>query len=139
MMQYLLDTNVVSELSKPRPNVALMLAFAARGDDIAISAITLQELRFGIERVPLSAKRDFLEHFFRDTVLLLPVVAYDDRAALWHATERARLVATGRTPAFADSQIAAIAAVNQLTLVTANVDDFAHFNALEIEDWTKRT
>jgi tRNA(fMet)-specific endonuclease VapC len=138
MIQYLLDTNVVSELSKPRLNVTLMLVFGTKRDDIAISSITLHELRFGIERAAYSAKRDLLEEFFRDTVLLLPVVPYDDKAALWHAAERARLVGAGKTPSFADGQIAAVAAVNQFTLVTANVADFTHFSGLEIEDWTKR-
>jgi tRNA(fMet)-specific endonuclease VapC len=138
MIQYLLDTNVVSELSKPRPSTALMLEFGTKRNTIAISSVTLHELRFGIERAAPSAKRDLLDHFFRDTVLLLPALPYDDRSALWHAAERARLVAIGKTPTYVDGQIAAVAAVNQLTLVTANVSDFAHFTGLEIEDWSKR-
>lgn len=138
MIQYLLDTNVVSELSKPHPSVELMLAFGTRRDDISIAAVTLHEVRFGIERTLKGAKREFLERYFRDTVLLLPVVAYDDRAALWHAAERARLTAKGKTPAFADSQIAAIAAVNDLTLVTVNTSDFVHFAGVKLENWTKR-
>ena len=107
-------------------------------NDIAIASITLHEIRFGIERAAPSSKRDLLQHFFRDTVLLLPVLSFDDRAALWHASERMRLTTVGKTPAFADSQVAAIAAVNNMTLVTANVSDFAHFAGLAIEDWTKR-
>jgi tRNA(fMet)-specific endonuclease VapC len=138
MIQNLLDTNVVSELSKPRPNTVLMLAFGTQRDNIAIASVTLHEIRFGIERVGPSAKRDLLENFFQDTVLLLPVLPYDDKAALWHAIERARLTSIGKTPTFADGQIAAVAAVNQLTLVTANVSDFANFEGLNIEDWTRR-
>lgn len=138
MIQYLLDTNVVSELSKPRPNTVLTLAFGTQRNNISIASVTLHEIRFGIERVGPSIKRDLLENFFHDTVLLLPVLPYDDKAALWHAIERSRLTSMGKTPAFADSHIAAIAAVNQLTLVTVNVSGFANFDGLEIEDWTKR-
>lgn len=139
MIRYLLDTNVVSELSKPQPNAALMSMLEVRRDAVAISSITLHEIRFGIERIAAATrKRDWLERFFHDVVLLLPVLPYDDRAAIWHASERARLIAQGKTPAFADGQIAAIAVVNQLTLVTNNISDFAGFAELQVEDWTER-
>ena len=65
----------------------------------------------------------------------LPVLPYGTRAASWHASERARLTTIGKTPSFVDGQIAAIAAVNDLTLVTANVSDYANFEGLRIENW----
>ncbi|MEA3360272.1 MAG: VapC toxin family PIN domain ribonuclease, partial [Thermodesulfobacteriota bacterium] len=65
-------------------------------------------------------------------MLILP---YDDRAAEWHAKERARLSAKGATPSFVDGQIAAIASVNGLVLVTRNVDDFKTFLDLKLENW----
>ena len=49
---------------------------------------------------------------------------WNQRAADWHARERARLEATGTPPPLADGQIAAIAATNDLLLVTRNVEDF---------------
>ncbi len=60
---------------------------------------------------------------------------YDGRAAQWHAAERARLTRIGKTPPFADGQIAAVAVVNDLTLVTANAADFANFQDLRIQNW----
>ena len=66
----------------------------------------------------------------------MPVFSYDTRAALWHARERARLVAKGRPPAFRDAQIGAIARARDLVLVTANEADFEGLSGLEIEDWT---
>lgn len=73
-----------------------------------------------------------------DTVVLatFPVLDYDRRAADWHARERARLSALGRTPPFVDGQIAAIAYVNDLFLVTTNVRDFEDFQGLRLENWS---
>lgn len=65
----------------------------------------------------------------------MPILPYDERAAHWHAVERARLVAAGRTPPFVDGQIAAIAVVNDLVLVTANVADYEPFAGLTVENW----
>lgn len=65
----------------------------------------------------------------------IEVLPYDAESALWHAAERARLTRLGRTPPYPDGQIAAIAAVNGLILVTANVRDFADFDGLIVEDW----
>jgi tRNA(fMet)-specific endonuclease VapC len=54
----------------------------------------------------------------------------------WHVFVWARLVARGRTPPFVDGQIAAIARVRGLTLVTHNVRDYDDFDGLVVEDWT---
>jgi len=63
------------------------------------------------------------------------VLPYDERAANWHAAERARLAGIGLTPPFVDGQIAAIARANDLTLVTANQADYAGFQGLEVVAW----
>lgn len=68
-----------------------------------------------------------------------PIVGYDRAAAEWHARERARLVRKGKTPSFVDGQIAAIANVNDLVLVTLNRRDFKMFDGLKVEDWSTRT
>lgn len=52
-----------------------------------------------------------------------------------HAAERARLEESGTTLPFVDGQIAAIARVNELVLVTSNVKDFAPFTGLTVENW----
>jgi len=65
----------------------------------------------------------------------MPILPYDDRAAEWHAGERARLSSKGLTPLFVGGQIAAISVVNGLILVTRNIDDFKHFLRLKFENW----
>jgi tRNA(fMet)-specific endonuclease VapC len=65
------------------------------------------------------------------------VLPYGERAAKWHAIERARLAALGRPTSLADGQIAATAAVHDATLVTVNVAHFEGFQGLRIENWAK--
>ena len=60
---------------------------------------------------------------------------YDREAADWHARQRARLVAAGQTPTLVDGQIAAIACVNDLIIVTSNTRDFQDFQGLRVEHW----
>lgn len=65
----------------------------------------------------------------------MPIIPYDKAAAEWHARERSRLERSGKSTPFADSQIAAIARVNDLILVTANRSHFDSFEGLAVEDW----
>ncbi len=65
----------------------------------------------------------------------IPILPYDINAATWHALERARLTSLGKTPAFADSQIAAVAKVNGLILVTNNVSDYQDFLEVTVVNW----
>ena len=105
--------------------------------EAAIGAPIWHELRFGCARLPPSRRRERFEHYI-DTVVLpsFPVLEYGREAADWHALERARLSALGRTPPFTDGQIAAIAHVNDLILVTGNSRDFEGFQDLRLEDWS---
>jgi tRNA(fMet)-specific endonuclease VapC len=63
------------------------------------------------------------------------VLPYDGAAARWHARERARLAKLGRPAPFADGQVAAIAAVNQLVLVTRNVSDVRATGVALLDPW----
>jgi tRNA(fMet)-specific endonuclease VapC len=136
MPTFLLDTNVFAALSQPEPNRRIVRAFEKHEDAIVTAALVLTELWFGVLCLAPSKKRDHLERFMRDVVGGIPILPYDAQAAHWHASERARLKPVGRTPSFVDGQIAAVAAVNDATLVTANVADFALFQGLRVEDWS---
>jgi tRNA(fMet)-specific endonuclease VapC len=101
--------------------------------------VVWHELLFGCYRLPHSAKRSAIEEYLNEVVApSIPVLPYDARAAGWHAAERTRLAGMGRTPPFADGQIAAVARTNGLILVTANVADYASFQDIRVEDWRTR-
>lgn len=134
--KYLLDTNTVSEPLRPRPSAELVERLQEHEEEIAIPAPVWHELRFGCSRLPPSRRRDAIERYIEDVVLAsFPVLAYGREAADRHARERARLAALGRTPPFVDGQIAAIAYVHGLVLVTSNTGDFLPFHGLQVEDW----
>ena len=104
--------------------------------EIAIASVVWHELWYGCYRLPASTKRSVIEAYLNNVVArAIPILPYDQQAAQWHAKERARLVQIGRTPPFADGQIAAVAATNGLYLVTFNRDDYAAFRGLRLENW----
>jgi tRNA(fMet)-specific endonuclease VapC len=134
--RYLADTNVLSERLLPRPNPGIIAGLAQHEQQIVTAAPVWHELRFGTARMPPSRKQRELERYLNDVVSrAMPILPYDRAAADWHAAERARLISLGRRPPFVDGQIAAIAATNGLTLVTANLADFVGFAGLQVEDW----
>ena len=135
-IKYLLDTNVVSEPLRPKPSGAVVRKLQKHEQEIAIASIVWHELRFGVERLPSSRRREVIERYLEEVILpAIPILAYDRAAAEWHARERARLVATGETPSFADGQIAAIAHIHDLTVVTFNVAHFRRFEGLRVTKW----
>jgi len=136
-LRYLLDSNVISEPLKLSPNAGVLRRLREHEGAMAIAAVVWHELLFGWERLPSSRKKSVIESYLLQVVRgTLPILPYDEAAAGWHAAQRARLAAEGRTPPFADGQIAAVARVNGLTLVTANRTHFEPFEDLQIEDWT---
>lgn len=136
-MRFLLDTNVISEPLRPQPHKGVLARLQQHGSDIAIASVVWHELAYGAARLPASARRTMIERYLHQVVArTIPILPYNEQAALWHARERARLVLLGRTPAFADGQIAAIAQTQQLILVTCNTADYADFSGLALEDWS---
>ena len=136
MIRYLLDTNVVSEPTRPKPSSKVMALFRAHEAEIAISSTVLHEMAYGVFRMPHGPRRTYRLRFLLMSILReIPILPYDASSAEWHAKERARLEAVGRTPSQHDGMIAAVAATRGLTLVTRNVSDFERFDDLRIENW----
>ncbi|GAX41259.1 PilT domain-containing protein [Tolypothrix sp. NIES-4075] len=134
--QFLLDTNILSEPLRPFPNPSVIESLVRYDDSLATATVVLHEMLYGCYRLPNSQKRRAIEAYLKEEVeAKLPLLPYDKEAAKWHASEQTRLVKLGKTPTFVDGQIAAIAVVNNLVLVTNNVVDFAEFQSLKIENW----
>lgn len=136
MTTFLLDTNILSEPVQRSPNVAVLQRLALHRTEIALAATVWHELWDGYWRLPSSHRRTVIRAYLNELLIdAVPIIPYDVEAAEWHAAERSRLAKLGQTPAFADGQIAAVAAVNGLTLATRNIADFALFQGLVIENW----
>jgi tRNA(fMet)-specific endonuclease VapC len=137
-MIYLLDTNILSEAVKTAPNRHVMTMMEKHQDEVVTASLVWHELQYGCQRLPASRKREIIESYIENVIWQnMVILSYDEQAAIWHAKERARLAAEGRMPPFADSQIAAIAKVNGLILVTRNTSDFEMFSDLKVENWHK--
>lgn len=134
-LRYLLDTNILSEPTRPAPDPGVLERLRIAGDTVATAAPVWHELEYGLARLPRGRRRTALERFFGELEGALSVLPYDREAAGWHARERARLSKRGAMPAFVDGQIAAVAAVRGLVVVTRNVRDFELFGGLHVESW----
>jgi tRNA(fMet)-specific endonuclease VapC len=132
---YLLDTNVLSEPTRSRPAPDVVARLQASIHRCAMASVTWHELRFGIERLPGGRRKDSLTDYLRLLAPQIPVLPYDQVAADWHGRMRAREAGDGATRPFADGQIAAVAAVHGLTLVTRNRPDFEGIDGLLVESW----
>jgi predicted nucleic acid-binding protein len=119
-MPWLTDTNVLSELVRPRPNPGV-LSWAAAIGRISISVVTLEEIMFGLAWKPNRKVQKWFDEFFAEACEIVPVTQpIAERAGVM----RGELRASGITRSQADTLIAATAQVLDLTLVTRNVRDF---------------
>lgn len=101
--------------------------------DLALSAVTLAEILYGIEKSESRKKERSLK--IRQITSLLDLYTFDRIAAEKYAVIRAKLEKEGRIISERDIQIASIAMANQLIVVTHNVKEFIRVESLEVEDW----
>jgi tRNA(fMet)-specific endonuclease VapC len=135
-IRYLLDTNILSEPLAKSPHTGVMEGIRRHAEEIALSAISWQEMLFGMRRLAEGKRRRQIEAYLLHRVRgVLPILPFDQAAAEWQAKVSAELASRGLTPAYADAQIAAIAATQGLILVTRNIPDFAGFPGLTLENW----
>ncbi len=120
---YLLDTNVISELPRPRPDPRV-LDWLSSLESIALSAVTIEELVYGVERAR-AAERQRLRRWLEALLDTRPtVIPVDERVARIAGSLRAAREARGRRATQADMLIAACAVSAGLVLATHNLRDF---------------
>jgi len=128
-VNFLLDTNVVSEGVKPRPNPGVMEWLATADEDrLFLSVVTLAELRYGVERLPVGRKSAQLQEWLETELAVRfegRVVVVDEAVAATWGKLLAKADAAGRPLGAMDGFLAATATVHQMTLVTRNEMDFA--------------
>lgn len=124
----LLDTNVVSEVMAPAPAASVLRWLDARdAATIFLSAVTISEIGYGLEVLPVGRRRQLLEDKFEEYIDLgfkHRVPPFDHAAARAYATLMARGRQIGRPMSIPDGQIAAIARANRFAIATRNVRDF---------------
>ena len=119
----LTDTNVISELMRPRPDDAVqnwLRASALAGTGMAVSVVTIDEIVFGLTKRPRGTSFLLFDKFVADSRVLPVTEAIARRAGEIRALQSLR----GHARSQPDMLIAATAQVHALTLVTRNVRDF---------------
>jgi predicted nucleic acid-binding protein len=129
--RYLLDTNIIGNLIKPKPSEALLTWMGAqKDDDLFIASLTVAEIRRGILEIPAGKKRSALDAWFASAegpqaLFAGRILSFDDKAGLVWAGLMAEGTAIGRPRSALDTIIAAVAEANNCVVVTDNERDFA--------------
>ena len=129
-MQYVVDTNVISELVKKERNYHVVEWIKQNDTNLNITAITIEEMKFGALLLPEGKRKNalvtaidiLLETYSSKTW------AFDAQSAEICARLHQKAIANGRTPSIEDLMIAAITLGHEATLVTRNVKDFDYLN-----------
>jgi predicted nucleic acid-binding protein len=129
--RYLLDTNVISNVTKPVPSEPLTAWMVDQADrDLFISSLTVAEIRRGVLEKPAGKKRQQLELWFSgpegpQALFAGRVLPFDESAALIWARLMSEGTAAGRPRSALDMIVAAVAEANDCIVVTDNEKDFA--------------
>jgi predicted nucleic acid-binding protein len=132
-MAYLLDTNALSEVSKPEPNKGFIGWFKqVEESDLYVSCITIGELYKGIELLPNTKKRTSLEKHTAEIIKAFNdrILKIDLNTTLIWSKLIANSIKKGQTAPSIDSLIASQSIQNNLVLVTRNIKDFEQFTEL---------
>lgn len=123
-MAELCDTNILGELTRPKPNPGV-LSWGRSITRVTLSAVTLEEIQYGLAWKPNNRIRDWFDRFMEDFCDIVPVTP---EIAIYAGQLRGAFQAKGVSRTQADMMIAATASVHSLTLVTRNTRDFEGCN-----------
>ncbi len=133
---YLLDLAVLAELTRPAGNRQVLTRFRQHETVSAIAAATAYALVRGVETLPEGPRRNQLAAFAHELLGSgLPVLPFDREAAIWLAREMPRRERQGRPWTRTEGEQAAIAAVNEMVLVTRTPGLYAGASGVRTEDW----
>lgn len=136
MTGFLLDSNVVSEMTKDYPNPSVV-AFLSESADLWLASMVVHELEFSLRLMPPGRRRERLQTdlsrflgSYEDRIL-----AFDRCSAVWAARIRANAVRAGRPRDLPDLILAGTAKANDLTVATRNVRDFEGLEIDLVNPW----
>lgn len=132
-MTYLLDTNICIYIINEQPSQVLQRLIQAGRESLAISAVTVAELAFGVERSKRADSRAKLENFLSK----FPILDWDQDAAWVYGHVRKSLEAKGQRIGERDLLVACQALAMDATIVTNNTREFERVEGLRLENWAK--
>lgn len=135
----LLDTNVVSELVRGRPEPGFARFTACQPVDLLfVPSLAVAEIRYGLQRMPLGQRRRDLDQAFKGFLQAgfeLRILDFDEACATGYATARAAREAAGRPLAVIDALIGGMALAHRATLATRNTRDFEGYGLSLVNPW----
>ena len=133
----LLDTNVLSEMTRPSPEPRVVTWLEENDQLLALPSVALAELRYGIARLPPGRRQSSLLQFWSATRerFVGRTFAFDARAAEAYGDLAAAAERRGSPIHVADGQIAAIAHVNRMCVATRDVGDFRAAGVRVVNPW----
>ncbi len=125
-MAFLVDTNVLSEPMRPKPDGNVVAWLENHESDLFVFAVSIGEIRFGIARLPKGKRKQCFEKWFEELCRIFQdkVLAYDAAVATRWGDIQARQEASGRAIPIADGMIAATADHYGMKVATGNARDF---------------
>jgi predicted nucleic acid-binding protein len=138
-VNFLVDTNVISEQTRPDPDEAVLNWLEENNLSLFLSAITVAELKKGIERQPESRRKQNVSRWFDEVLESFNgrIYAFDLEVSMTWGRMYAETQRKGYNPPALDSLNAAIALHHNLTLATRNERDFAETGVKIVNPWKK--
>lgn len=135
-MRYVVDTNVLSELTRREPDPRVV-AWLGSHPDLWTTSVVVGELLFGVARLPVGRRRDALRAAVLEILASFEdrVLPFDEYAAVEYAAVRHRQERAGRPVGDLDAMVAAVARAHGGVVVTRNTRHFADSGARVLDPW----